>query len=142
LRALRKPLVRRRAGGTGEVGVERDQVPSGGDVDAVVVRRTLPVVEVARSLPSLVLVVADRRIRDRAELAVEGTAARAVPVEELRRRALLVDVAEIQEHVRVPARDQVRGGGGAGLTAGAVADGRQHERAAAGRRTGGGREAG
>ena len=84
-------------------------------VHAVVVRRVLtPVVEVTVGDTGRVLVVADRRVGDGREAPEELV--RLVPVEELGTRALLVDVAEIEEQVRVPARDQVRDIGG-GLVA-------------------------
>src|SRR5256885_10147732 len=83
----------------------------------------------------VVLVVADGRVGARAQVAV--AAGRSVPVVELGRRALLVDVAEVEEEVRTPRRDPADDVGLALLAAGAVAGRREHERLACGRRRAG-----
>src|SRR5260221_10951671 len=98
-------------------------------VVAVVVGDVVPVIEVARCSVRLVFVVTDGGVRICPELAVNtGGAGLAVPVVELHRPALLVDVAEVEEHVRSPGRDEVDGRGLRWLAASAIAGSRHDER--------------
>ena len=85
--------------------VEGDKVPAAGVV-AVVVRDVVPVGEVAGGGAVLVLVVADGRVGDVAEEAVEGVGL-AVPVIELGEAAFFVDVAQVEDEVGVPAVDHL-----------------------------------
>ena len=114
------------------VGVEGDEVPAAGVV-AVVVGHVVPVLEVAGRDAVLVLVVADDRVGHVAEEAVVDVGL-AVPVVELGIGALVVDVAQVEEDVGIPAVDHLCDQPGVGFAAGAVADGGHDQRLPGGAR--------
>src|SRR6266545_6398328 len=81
-------------------------------------RRVVPVPEIAGCDALRILVVAQRRERDGPETA--EVPLRRVPVDVLGCRSLLVDVAEVEEEVRLPAADQLGDIGRFLLATGAV----------------------
>ncbi len=86
-------------------GVDRDEMPSSG-VEAVVMRHIVPIIEITRGHTVLVFVVANGWIGDVAELP-KILRRSPVPVVKLGRGALIVDIAQVQEHVRIPRCDHI-----------------------------------
>src|SRR5215204_787154 len=107
------------------VRVQADDVPAAG-IEAVIGWCVVPIVEVPLSVCYKIFMIADRRVGNGAE-APEGVLRR-VPVEELGRGPTHVDVAQIEEHVRVPRVDHIDNKRGTRLAACPVAGSGKDER--------------